>query len=64
MEFADKNEWTSARQEWDGVLSDIEGGMIELKSTQLAQLVSRHGCAALRRCLRWFFKSIHPRVLH
>ncbi len=43
MEFADKNEWASARQEWDGVLSDIEGGMIELKSTQLAQLVSIGG---------------------
>jgi hypothetical protein len=43
MEFADKNEWASARQEWDGVLSDIEGGMIELKSIQLAQLVSVGG---------------------
>ena len=43
MEFADKNEWASARQEWDGVLSDIEGGMIELKSAQLAQLVSIGG---------------------
>ena len=43
IEFADKNEWAAARQEWDGVLSDIEGGMIELKSTQLAQLVSVGG---------------------
>ena len=43
MELADKNEWAAARQEWDGVLSDIEGGMIELKSTQLAQLVSVGG---------------------
>jgi len=43
MELADKNEWTAARQEWDRVLSDIEGGMIELKSTQLAQLVSVGG---------------------
>jgi hypothetical protein len=43
MELADKNEWTAARQEWDGVLSDIESGMIELKSTQLAQLVSVGG---------------------
>lgn len=43
MEFADKNEWTAARQEWDGVLSDIESGMIELKSTELAQLVSIGG---------------------
>jgi hypothetical protein len=43
MEFADKNEWMAARQEWDGVLSDIESGMIELKSTHLAQLVSVGG---------------------
>jgi hypothetical protein len=43
MELADKNEWTAARQEWDGVLSDIESGMIELKSTELAQLVSIGG---------------------
>jgi hypothetical protein len=43
MEFSDKNEWASARQEWDGVLSDIESGMIELKSTHLAQLVSVGG---------------------
>jgi hypothetical protein len=43
MEFADKSEWAAAREEWDGVLSDIEGGMIELKSTQLAQLVSVGG---------------------
>jgi len=43
MEFADKNEWTAARQEWDGVLSDLEGGMIELKSAKLAQLVSVGG---------------------
>jgi hypothetical protein len=43
MELADKSEWAAARQEWDGVLSDIEGGMIELKSTQLAQLVSIGG---------------------
>ena len=43
MELADKGEWVTARQEWDGVLSDIEGGMIELKSAQLAQLVSIGG---------------------
>ena len=43
MELADKSEWVAARQEWDGVLSDIEGGMIELKSAQLAQLVSIGG---------------------
>jgi hypothetical protein len=43
MELADKNEWAGARQEWDGVLSDIESGMIELKSRHLAQLVSVGG---------------------
>ena len=43
MELADKNEWSEAREEWDGVLSDLETGMIELKSSDLAQLVSLGG---------------------
>ena len=43
MELADKNEWSEARNEWDGVLSDLESGMIELKSAQLSQLVSLGG---------------------
>ena len=43
MELADKNEWPEARNEWDGVLSDVESGMIELKSADLAQLVSLGG---------------------
>lgn len=43
MEFAEKNEWSEARREWDGVLSDLETGMIEIKSTHLAQLVSLGG---------------------
>jgi hypothetical protein len=43
MEYADKNEWSEARKEWDGVLSDLETGMIELKSANLAQLVSLGG---------------------
>src|SRR6266496_525446 len=43
MELADKNDWTAARQEWDGVLSDLESGMIELKSAHLAKLVSVGG---------------------
>ena len=43
IELADKNEWKAARQEWDGVLSDLESGMIELKSAQLAKLVSVGG---------------------
>jgi len=43
IELADKNDWTAARQEWDGVLSDLESGMIELKSAHLAKLVSVGG---------------------
>jgi hypothetical protein len=43
MELADKNEWSEARKEWDGVLSDLESRMIELKSADLAQLVSLGG---------------------
>jgi hypothetical protein len=42
-ELADRNEWSEARKEWDGVLSDLETGMIELKSAHLAQLVSLGG---------------------
>ena len=43
VELADKNDWTVARKEWDGVLSDLESGMIELKSSDLSQLVSLGG---------------------
>jgi hypothetical protein len=43
MECADKNEWTPARKEWDGVFSDLRSGMIEIKSKELAQLVSLGG---------------------
>jgi len=43
MELADKNEWSEARKEWDAVLSDLENGMIEVKSAELAQLVSLGG---------------------
>jgi hypothetical protein len=43
MELADRNDWSQARKEWDGVLSDLESGMVELKSTELAQLVSLGG---------------------
>jgi hypothetical protein len=43
MELADKNEWSEARKEWDGVLSDLETGMIEVKSARLAELVSLGG---------------------
>jgi hypothetical protein len=43
MENADKSEWTAARNEWDGVFSDLQSGMIEIKSKELAQLVSLGG---------------------
>ncbi|MGA7274628.1 MAG: hypothetical protein WBX14_07265, partial [Candidatus Udaeobacter sp.] len=43
MENADKSEWTAARTEWDGVFSDLQSGMIEIKSKELAQLVSLGG---------------------
>jgi len=43
VEYADKNEWTAARKEWDGVFSDLQSGMIEIKSKELAQLVSVGG---------------------
>src|SRR4249919_913404 len=39
MELAEKNEWSEARKEWDGVLSDLDIGMIEIKSEDLAQVV-------------------------
>src|SRR5215475_7793156 len=31
MELAEKNKWSGARKEWDGVLSDLQSGMIEIK---------------------------------
>ena len=40
MEYADKEEWVEARKEWDSVFSDLQSGMIEIKSKELAQLVS------------------------
>lgn len=43
IDDAERNEWTAARKEWDGVLSDLENGMIALRSEQLSQLVSISG---------------------
>jgi hypothetical protein len=43
MEYADKEEWVEARKEWDSVFSDLQSGMIEIKSKELAQLVSLGG---------------------
>ncbi len=43
VEHAEKSEWGAARQEWDAVLSDLEAGLINLKSEHLSQLVSLGG---------------------
>jgi hypothetical protein len=43
MEYAEQNKWTAARKEWDGVLSDLEKGMIALRSERISQLVSLGG---------------------
>jgi hypothetical protein len=43
MERADRKKWAAARKEWDGMLSDLEKGMIELRSEDLSQLVSLGG---------------------
>ncbi len=43
MDLADRDEWARARKEWDAALSDLEKGMIALKSEPLSQLVSLSG---------------------
>jgi hypothetical protein len=43
MDYADHNKWTAARKEWDGALSDLEKGMIDLRSERISQLVSLGG---------------------
>jgi hypothetical protein len=43
MEYAEQNKWTAARKEWDGVLSDLEKGMVALRSERISQLVSVGG---------------------
>jgi hypothetical protein len=43
MEYADREEWVDARKEWDSVFSDLQSGMIEIKSKELAQLVTFGG---------------------
>ena len=43
VEHAEKGDWLAVRKEWDGVQPDVERGMKELKSEQLAQLVSFGG---------------------
>ena len=43
MEHAENADWLQAREEWDQVLTDLQNGMIEIKSADLAQLVSIAG---------------------
>ena len=43
VEHAERGDWPGVRKEWDGVLPDVQRGMNELKSEQLAQLVSLGG---------------------
>ena len=43
IEHAERGDWPAVRKEWDGVLPDVERGMKELKSEQLAQFVSLGG---------------------
>lgn len=43
VEHAERSDWPAVRKEWDGVLPDVEQGMKELRSEQLAQLVSLGG---------------------
>ena len=42
-DHAEREDWAAVRKEWDGVLPDVQRGMNELKSDQLAQLVSLGG---------------------
>jgi hypothetical protein len=43
IEHAERGDWAAVRKEWDGLIPDVEGGMKELKSEQLAQFVSLGG---------------------
>ena len=43
VDYAEKEDWPAVRKEWDGVLPDVQQGMKQLRSEQLAQLVSLGG---------------------
>jgi flagellar biosynthesis regulator FlaF len=43
VEHAERGDWRGVRKEWDSVLPDVQNGMNELQSEQLAQLVSLGG---------------------
>ena len=43
VDYAEQEDWPAVRKEWDGVLPDVQQGMKQLRSEQLAQLVSLGG---------------------
>jgi hypothetical protein len=43
IDHAESGDWTAVRREWDGVLPDVQRGMDQIRSEQLAQLVSLGG---------------------
>ena len=43
VDHAERGDWPGVRKEWDGVLPDVQRGMNELQSEELAQLVSLGG---------------------
>lgn len=43
VDHAEKGDWPGVRKEWDDLLPDVQQGMNELRSEQLAQLVSLGG---------------------
>jgi hypothetical protein len=43
VDYAEQGNWPAVRREWDGVLPDVQQGMKQLKSEQIAQLVSLGG---------------------
>jgi hypothetical protein len=43
IEHAERGDWPAVRKEWDGLIPDVERGMKELKSEQLAQFASLGG---------------------
>lgn len=43
IDHAESGDWPAVRKEWDGVLPDVQQSMNEIRSEQLAQLVSLGG---------------------
>ncbi len=53
MELADEGEWAAARREWDGVLSDIQSGMIETQECAARPTGKR------RRMVAWHRSALY-----